>query len=132
MAPYFWYAGDKDFFSIDERDVLDIGETIVVNGQLTTPITMHTILGLLVNYQDVQEKAYSEIQEVIGDRTPSCQDKCILPYIEALIFESMRYGTIFPYGFPRCTSEDTELKGYLIPQGTMIVANIWSISHDVR
>ncbi len=109
-----------------------MGAMIVVPGQLSTPIRMQTLLGLLVNYQDVQEKAYREIKKVIGSKTPSYKDKANMPYLEAVILESMRYGTNSALGVPHCTSEDTQLNGYLIPRGTLVAANIWSISHDPR
>ncbi len=104
----------------------------MVSGHLLIPIATQILLGMLVNNQDVQEKAYREIQDVIGDRVPTYTDKFKLPYIEAIILESMRYGTMTPLSSPHCTSEDTELYGYFIPKGTVVAPNVWSISHDPR
>ncbi len=104
----------------------------MLTGQSTTTIIAQSLNAMLVNYQDIQEKAYREIQQVIGDSIPTYKDKFKLPYIEAIILETMRYGTNEPLGSPHCTSEDTELNGYLIPKGTLVASNIWSISHDPR
>ena len=109
-----------------------MGANIVVSGQIVTPIIMRTLVAMLINYQEVQEKVYREIQDVIGDRTPVYGDKSNMPYVEAVILESMRYGTNTPIGIPHMTSEDAELNGYLIPKGTLVIPNIWSISHDPR
>ncbi len=119
-------------YAVDEQDVIAMGADVVSTGQLTTSVGLQTLLALLANYQDVQEKAYREIQEIIGDRTPSYQDKFKLPYVQAVIVESLRYATIVPLNNVHCTNDDVELQGYLIPKGTLVVANIWSISHDRR
>jgi hypothetical protein len=33
-------------------------------------------------------------------------------------------------GFPHATTQDDEYKGYLIPSGTIVMANIWGMLHD--
>ena len=127
-----FFTGDKDVYVLDEKDVLAFGTVNVITGQITTPCAVGILLGMLVNYQDVQERAYREIQDAIGDRTPTTEDKSKMPYVEALILESMRYGANVPLGTPHCTSEDVELNGYIIPKGTLVIPNVWSISHDPR
>ena len=127
-----FHTGDKDVYAVDERDIIAMGAAIVVIGQTVTQTVLQTLLGLLVNYQDVQERAYREIQDAIGDRTPTTEDKFKLPFVEGLILETLRYGSQTPLGVPHCTKEDTELNGYLIPKGTLVASNVWSISHDPR
>ncbi len=50
---------------------------MIVLGMAGTPHTMSILLGLLVNNQDIQQRAYNYIKEAIGDRTPSYQDKVL-------------------------------------------------------
>ena len=109
-----------------------MGPSLVMAGMGSTPDSMDVILGLLVNYQDVQERAYQDIQSVIGQRTPTIEDRENLAYVEAVILESLRYSTMSPAGFAHCTSENVELCGYLIPKGTLVFPNNWSIGHDPR
>ncbi len=123
--------GTTDTYAIDEKDVTAMGMNLLIAGQSTSR-SMDVLLGLLVNHQDIQERAYREIQQAIGDRTPTCGDRAKLPYLEAIILESLRYGSTVTFGLPHCASEDTELNGYLIPKGTMVFYNAWSISHDPR
>ncbi len=124
--------GDHHVYAIDEQDVISMGANMVTTGQLTTPIIMYTLLGMLVCHQDIQQRAYNEIRAAIGDRTPNQEDKYKLPYMEARILESMRYGTNAPSNPAHCTSRDTMLGGYFIPKGTLVIQNNWSISHDPR
>jgi len=50
-------------------------------------------------YPEVQKKAHMEIDEVIGpSRLPTSDDRNSLPYINALIKESLRWLTVFPLG----------------------------------
>ncbi len=105
---------------------------MVVNGKATTQFAVDFLVGLLINNQDIQQRAYDEIQGAIGDRVPTCEDKARLPFTEALILESLRYAPVVPTGLPHYSSEDFWLCGYLIPKGTEIIANIWGISHDTR
>ncbi len=85
----FSFSGKDGMHQITEKDVTDMGAMIMVTGQGTTPITMDILIGLLVNHPDVQERAYNCIRDAIGDRIPTCDDKAKLPYIEAVILESM-------------------------------------------
>jgi cytochrome P450 len=61
----------------------------------------------MVLYPDVQRKAQEEIDRVIGnDRLPTVADRELLPYIDALAKEVMRWHIVGPIGqviriFPR-------------------------------
>ncbi len=125
-------TGKDDVYTMDENDVMAMGLNIVIAGQTTTQSAVDVLVALLVNYPDIQERAYHDIQEAIGDRIPTCDDKPSLPFIEALVLEGLRYGTVSGLSQPHYNREDIWLDGYLIPKGTMIHANIWSLSHDTR
>ena len=50
-------------------------------------------------YPEVQKKAQAEIDAVIGpDRLPDFQDRPSLPYINAVVKESMRWHLVAPLG----------------------------------
>ena len=77
-------------------------------------------------YPDVQKKAQAEILAVVGrDRLPSIDDRDALVYIRAIIKECLRWLPNAPLGVAHSTSEDDELCGYFIPQGTVILPNVW-------
>jgi cytochrome P450 len=53
----------------------------------------------MVLYPDVQRKAQEEIDRVVGpDRLPDHNDRESLPYIEAVVKETMRWQPITPLG----------------------------------
>lgn len=73
-------------------------------------------------YPSVQEKAQRELDRVVGSaRLPVWEDGESLPYIQALIRESLRWIPNIPMGVPHRVLVEDEYKGYRIPQGSMII-----------
>jgi len=53
----------------------------------------------MVNYPDVQRKAQDEIDKVVGkNRLPEFNDRPSMPYVEAMLLETMRWGIVTPLG----------------------------------
>ncbi|KIL63063.1 hypothetical protein M378DRAFT_164944 [Amanita muscaria Koide BX008] len=78
-----------------------------------------------------QQRAQQEIDQVIGsDRLPTFADRSSLPYVEALYREVLRWRPIAPLSVAHATDVDDVYKGYYIPKGSMVFANVWAISRD--
>ena len=84
--------------------------------------TVSTLYGFflaMVLYPEVQRKAQAELDSVIGqDRLPTLEDREQLPFIEAVVKETLRWNTVTPLGAPRAVVEDDVYDGWLIPAGT--------------
>lgn len=77
-------------------------------------------------YQDVQRKAQEEINRILGpNKIPSYTDRENLPYIDALVKETLRWHPVAPMGIPHMCTQDDIYKGYRIPKGSLIMPNIW-------
>lgn len=77
-------------------------------------------------YPDVLKRAQAELDAVVGpSRLPDWDDQESLPYVNAVIKESLRWLNVFPLGLPHCTIADNELRGYFIPAGTIVLPNTW-------
>ena len=64
----------------------------------------------------IQQLAQAEVDAVIGcDRLPKLSDRCSLPYVDSLIKEILRWGTVTPMALPHATAVDDEYMGYYIP-----------------
>lgn len=74
-----------------------------------------------------QDQAQAELDAVIGaDRLPTLGDRERLPFVEALVKEVLRWGCVLPQGIPHMLREDDVCDGFLIPKGSIVIANIWS------
>lgn len=74
-------------------------------------------------FPEVQRKVQAELDLVVG---PSClpdfDDLDKLPYIWAVVMETMRWMPVFPISVPHAVISDDLYKGYHIPKGTMVIA----------
>ena len=123
----------QDAGEITEEMTWDLCMDLLIAGTDTSAQTVNWFLLLLANRPEIQAKVHEELDRVIGDDAlPTVEDRTRLPYTFACLAESMRYRTIGPLGLPHRASEDTEIGGYLIPAGTQVLGNIYSIHHDPR
>ncbi|XP_022080018.1 cytochrome P450 2J6-like [Acanthaster planci] len=100
-------------------------------GTETTSTTLRWALLFMVGYPEIQSQVQKEIDSVVGrNRLPRLSDKSELAYVEAVLSEVQRMGDIVSLGVPHKCIEDTTLRGYHIPKGSLIVANMWSVHHD--
>lgn len=77
----------------------------------------------------VQAKIQQEIDRVVGrERQPMWEDRYQMPFTMATIWEMQRWRPILPLTIPRATDKDMELGGYVIPKGTIMLANIWAVN----
>ena len=75
---------------------------------------------------DVQKKAQAELDAIIGpNRLPELSDSDSLPFVNALIKEALRWHPPGSIDLPHYTIEDDEYNGYLIPAGSIVLANLW-------
>lgn len=109
-----------------------IGDLLVA-GIDTTAQTTAWLLLILANRQHIQERAHEELKAAAGsDKMPGMEHQASLPYLHAVILESMRYRTVGPLGLPHKTIEDVELDSYIIPKDTQVLGNIYAIHNDDR
>jgi cytochrome P450 len=66
---------------------------------LKTTSTLMVFILSMVLYPDVQKRAQAEIDSVIGtDRLPTFEDRASLPYVDAILRETLRWQPILPLG----------------------------------
>ncbi|KAF9076847.1 cytochrome P450 [Rhodocollybia butyracea] len=95
----------------------------------TTMSAMSSAILTLTLHPDVQVKAQAEIDHVVGrDRLPTFEDRESLPYVEAIYREVMRLHPLFHLN--HVSTEDDFYQGYHIPQGCVVLPNIWAMNRD--
>ncbi|KAK7904980.1 hypothetical protein WMY93_017587 [Mugilogobius chulae] len=100
-------------------------------GQDTVSTAMQWIILLLIKYPDIQAKLHTVIDKVVGpDRLPTMEDRQSIPYLEAFIYEVMRFTSFVPLTIPHSTTADVTIEGLHIPKDTVVFINQWSVNHD--
>lgn len=70
-----------------------------------TASTLVIFILAMMLYPEVQERAWKEIDAVVGtERLPNFEDRLSLPYVEAVLRETLRWHPVFPLG--KQTSEE--------------------------
>ncbi|KDR68214.1 hypothetical protein GALMADRAFT_105117 [Galerina marginata CBS 339.88] len=114
-----------------ELDIKSTANSMYAASADTTISTISHFLLAMINYPEVFVKAKQEINTVIGtEHLPTFADRENLPYIEAILNETWRWGCPVPLNLPHLLQEDDIYKGMLIPKGTLIIANLWAMSRD--
>ncbi len=85
----------------------------------------------MVAYPEVQARAHLELDAVVGrSRPPTFADLPSLPYIRAMVKESVRWGPPLPFGIPHASSADDWYESKFIPKGTIILPNMRLMNSD--
>ena len=83
-------------------------------------------------YPEVQKKAQEELARVVGpNRLPEFDDRPNLPYLEAVMKETLRWQMVTPV-VVHVTSEADEYKGMYIPKNSVILIVGSSHLHDAH
>jgi len=93
-------------------------------------VTIWAMTALMKNPR-VMKKAQEEIQKAYG-RKGFIEEEEIqtLPYLKAVIKETLRLYPILPILFPRETMKEMEIEGYTIPNKTLVYVSVWAIHRD--
>ncbi|MCL7045072.1 hypothetical protein MKW94_016552 [Papaver nudicaule] len=117
----------------------DFSEDVIISAILEVfSLSVDSIAGttvwaltFLVREQKIQEKLYCEIKKATGGRRPvKVEDVNKLPYLQALMKETMRMKPIAPLAIPHKASKETSLMGKNIDKGTVVMVNLYAIQHN--
>ncbi|XP_072290778.1 cytochrome P450 2F3-like [Eucyclogobius newberryi] len=118
-------ANDGTSFSSDELLVSCLN--LHVAGTDTTSNTLLTGFLYLLTKPHIQERCQKEIDQALeGKGVVSFEDRHNMPYVQAVLHESQRVADTVPLSVFHATTRDTELMGFSIPKGTLIIPNLSS------
>ncbi|KAG9042590.1 hypothetical protein FS837_010670 [Tulasnella sp. UAMH 9824] len=114
--------------SEDIQAVYDSGFSFFQAAADTTEIGLKNFLLAMTLFPAVQTRAREEINRVVGiGRYPEFDDQGDLPYVHAIVLESLRWNPPAPFIVPHASREDDTYNGYFIPKGTMAIPNVWCV-----
>ncbi|XP_076355447.1 cytochrome P450 2B11-like isoform X2 [Tachypleus tridentatus] len=97
------YRAENEGRTIENTFIVERLKAISLNmflaGTETTSNTLYWGMKLMTLHQDIQDRIYKEIVEVVGkERLPSTADRNNMPYTEAAIMEIQRFSNLVPLG----------------------------------
>lgn len=93
----------------------------------TSTTTLQWAMAELIANPRVMQKAQQEIRSVMsGEQRVDEASLRNVHYLKAVIKETLRLHPPAPF-FPRTCLADCKIQGYDVPQGTIIITNVWAI-----
>ncbi|KAJ8448883.1 hypothetical protein Cgig2_030739 [Carnegiea gigantea] len=119
---------------LNHSDMVAVLWEMIFRGTDTVAILLEWILARMVLHPDIQAKAQSEIDHVVGPSRPvSDSDLPNLPYLQAIVKETLRVHPPGPLlSWARLAIHDTHVGAHFIPAGTVAMVNMWAITHDEK
>ncbi|KAF5357347.1 hypothetical protein D9758_005923 [Tetrapyrgos nigripes] len=100
-------------------------------GSDTTASAISVALMAATVYPETQRKVQEELDTAIGKaRPPVFEDQDALPQTMAFVLESFRWRPVTSGGFPHKATKDIIWQNYVIPKGTTVIGNVWSVGRD--
>ncbi|XP_056689022.1 geraniol 8-hydroxylase-like [Spinacia oleracea] len=100
-------------------------------GMDTTSKTMEWAMAELLRNPVFLRKLQEELDSVIGKGNTIMESQISkLPYLQAIVKETLRLHPSAPLLLPRKVEKDVEIDGFQLPKGAMLIVNAWAIGRD--
>ncbi|KDP27487.1 hypothetical protein JCGZ_20022 [Jatropha curcas] len=123
--------GKDEPAKISDRDTNIFILEIFMAGSETTSSTIEWAMTELLCNPESMTKAKAELASVIGpNRKVEETDIDNLPFLQAIVKETLRLHPPIPFLVPRRAMHNTKFMGYEIPVNTQVLVNAWAIGRD--
>ncbi|XP_073048314.1 trimethyltridecatetraene synthase-like [Primulina eburnea] len=116
---------------LERHGVKAFTQDLLAGGTESSAVTVEWAISELLKKPEIFGKATEELDRVIGqNRWVQEADIPRLPYIDAIVKETMRLHPVAPMLVPRLAREDCKVAGYDVAKGTQVLVNVWTIGRD--
>ena len=106
---------------------------MVIGGTDTSSNTVEFAMAEMLKSPKTLKKAQEEVVAVVGeDNIVEESHIHSLPYLKAVMKETLRLHPILPLLVPHCPSETAIVSNYTIPKGSRVFINVWAIQRDPK
>ncbi|KAK7088100.1 hypothetical protein V1264_022062 [Littorina saxatilis] len=118
---------DEQGQGLTDTEIRDEVDTFTFAGHDTTSTALGWCLYALGRYQDIQERVFKDVENVMGNRAQvQWEDLTNFQYLPLFIRETMRVYTIVPT-ISRQVSSPLTIEGVHIPKGVVVDINIYQL-----
>ncbi|KAK7857230.1 cytochrome P450 78A7 [Quercus suber] len=119
---------------LEEDDMVAVLWEMIFRGTDTTALLTEWVMAELVLNYEVQHKLHHELDIVVGNKTITDADVAKLPYLQAIVKETLRVHPPGPLlSWARLSTSDVQLSnGMVVPANTTAMVNMWAITHDPK
>jgi cytochrome P450 len=123
-------ARGEDGAMMTDLEARDEAMTMLLAGHETTALALSYALYALSTHPECEARLRDELAQ-LGEAPPSLADLARLPYLEAVIRETLR---LYPpaYAFGRRVISPFSLGGYELPVGTEVMSSPYALHRDSR
>jgi cytochrome P450 len=124
-------AMDEDGTQMTPQQLRDETMTLFLAGHETTALLLGWTWFLLSQNAGAEARLLEELRSVLGGRPPQVSDLIKLPYLQAVLNETLR---LYPpaYILARTSTEPFSLGGYEFPRDTTVLISQWVTHRDAR
>ncbi|MBA0626579.1 hypothetical protein Godav_004228 [Gossypium davidsonii] len=117
---------------LNEEDMEAVLWEMIFRGTDTTALLTEWIMAELVLNPEIQSKLHQELVVAVGDKSVTDADVANLPYLQAVVKETLRLHPPGPLlSWARISTSDVQLSnGMVVPSDTTAMVNMWAITHD--
>ncbi|MBK6578573.1 MAG: cytochrome P450 [Sandaracinaceae bacterium] len=120
---------DEGGVPLGDADLVDELLTLLLGGHETTAVVLGWLLYRLAGQPETWARARAELDEAFGDGPLDARRASRLPYLGAVVQESLRLDGL-TLGVMRRTRREVVIDGYTIPAGTLVNAQVRHVHLD--
>ncbi|GJV85811.1 geraniol 8-hydroxylase-like protein [Tanacetum coccineum] len=107
-------------------------QDLFVAGTDTTSTTVEWAMAELIHNPKKLKKARLELAKLMQNENRNIEEHDIarLPYLQAIIKETLRLHPPVPFFIPHESLHDVEVQGFIVPKKAQILCNLWAIGQE--
>ncbi|XP_061340581.1 geraniol 8-hydroxylase-like [Gastrolobium bilobum] len=116
---------------MDRTQIEHLSLTLFLGGTDTIKSTVEWTMAELLKNEKAMSKVKQELEQTIGKgKHVEESDIARLPYLQAVIKETLRLHPPVPFLIPRKAIANVEISGYTIPKDANVLVNVWAIGRN--
>ncbi|KAK9056234.1 hypothetical protein SSX86_027324 [Deinandra increscens subsp. villosa] len=117
-----------------QNDMRHLFFDLFIAGTDTTSSTLEWVMTELIHNPEKLKKARLEVIKLMKNKNDIIQESDIfqLPYLQAVIKETLRLHPPVPFLVPHQAVCDVEINGYMVPKNAQVLCNVWAMGRDSK